>query len=72
MKDDIMVAIGRLEGKVDSLITMIRNHEKILDRHDDRLRILEHSKSHLLGWTSAIASVIAAFAAYLFSKFLQH
>jgi hypothetical protein len=71
MRDDIMVAIGRLEGKVDSLIVMIRNHEKTLERHDDRLRVLEHSKSHLLGWTSAVASVVAAAAAYVFSKIIH-
>lgn len=60
MNEEILMALGRLEGKVDSLITTQAVHNEELARHDKRLRELEQSKSWLLG-AAAAAGGLAAF-----------
>ena len=60
MDNEILIALGRLEGKVDSLITRQALHDEELDRHDKRIRDLEQSKSWILG-ASAAAGAIAAY-----------
>tara|TARA_Y100001937_G_scaffold53497_1_gene73762 strand:- start:5064 stop:5273 length:210 start_codon:yes stop_codon:yes gene_type:complete len=60
MDNEILIALGRLEGKVDALITRQAVHDEELDRHDKRLRDLEQSKAWLLG-ASAAAGALAAF-----------
>ena len=58
----ILVALGRLEGKVDSLITRQAVHDEELQRHDVRLRQLEQGRSWLLG-AAAVIGAIVSFAA---------
>lgn len=60
MDNEILIALGRLEGKVDALITRQAVHDEELDRHDKRLRELEQSKSWLLG-AAAAAGAVAGF-----------
>tara|TARA_R110002050_G_scaffold93862_1_gene195749 strand:+ start:77 stop:295 length:219 start_codon:yes stop_codon:yes gene_type:complete len=60
MDNEILIALGRLEGKVDSLITRQAVHDEELERHDKRIRDLEQSKSWLLG-ASAVAGAAAAY-----------
>lgn len=61
MDNEILIALGRLEGKVDALITRQAIHDEELDRHDKRLRELEQSRAWILG----AAAVIGAVAAFL-------
>tara|TARA_R110002096_G_scaffold79091_2_gene185786 strand:- start:390 stop:599 length:210 start_codon:yes stop_codon:yes gene_type:complete len=61
MDNEILIALGRLEGKVDALISRQAIHDEELDRHDTRLRDLEQSKSWLLG-VAAAAGAVAGFA----------
>lgn len=59
---NILVALGRLEGKVDALISRQNLVDSRIDGHDSRLRELEQSKSWLLGAagvSGALASLIA-------------
>ena len=60
MDNEILIALGRLEGKVDALIARQAIHDEELDRHDKRLRELEQSKSWLLG-VAATAGAVAGF-----------
>ena len=62
--NDILIALGRLEGKVDSLIARQAVHDEELRRHDARIRELEQGKSWLLG----VAAVIGAVASFITSK----
>jgi TolA-binding protein len=62
-----MLAIGRLEGKVDTLIQLQRMQEEQIKNHEDRLRQLEHSKSYAMGIAAAIGAVIST-ATTLLSK----
>ena len=61
MDNEILIALGRLEGTVDALITRQAIHDEELDRHDKRLRELEQSRAWILG----AAAVIGAVAAFL-------
>ncbi len=62
--DDLLLAIGRLEGKVDSILATMKNHSESLDQLDHRVRRLEQSKSWMLG----AAAVIGAAASFFFNK----
>lgn len=56
MNDELLLALGRLEGKVDALITRQTVHDEELDRMDSRLRKLENSRSWLMGASAAIGA----------------
>jgi hypothetical protein len=60
--DQILVALGRLEGKVDALMTRQALHDEDIQRHDVRLRQLEQGRSWLLG-AAAVIGAIASFVA---------
>ena len=62
MNEELLLALGRLEGKVDSLITSLAVHAEELNRLDLRVRNLEQSRSWMLG----AAAVIGAAASFLF------
>ena len=59
--DDLLLAIGRLEGKVDSLLATMRKHDQELTLMDSRIRKLEQHKFLTLG----AAAVIGAVASFL-------
>ena len=59
MNEELLLALGRLEGKVDSLITSLAVHDEELQRLDHRMRQLEQSRSWMLG---AAAVIGAAFS----------
>lgn len=63
--DELFLAIGRLEGKVDSLIAMQTRQSEELKEHDHRLRSLEHSRGYMLGWAAAIGAGVSFVANYL-------
>ncbi len=41
MNEELLLALGRLEGKVDSLITSLAVHDEELQRLENRIRHLE-------------------------------
>jgi hypothetical protein len=55
--DDITFILGRLEGKVDSLLTIYRQQSVEISEHDSRLRKLEAYKAYLIGITVAVATI---------------
>ena len=63
--DELFLAIGRLEDKVDSLLAMQQRTQEELKDHDIRLRSLEHSRGYMLGWAAAIGAVCSIAANYL-------
>lgn len=58
-ESEMMLAIGRLEGKVDTLIQMQRIQEDQIKNHEERLRELEHSRSFTMGMAAAIGAVVS-------------
>jgi hypothetical protein len=58
-ESEIMLAIGRLEGKVDTLIQMQRMQEDQIKNHEERLRQLEHSRSFAMGMAAAVGAGVS-------------
>jgi hypothetical protein len=58
-ESEMMLAIGRLEGKVDTLIQMQRIQEDQIKNHDQRIRELEHSKSFAMGLAAAVGAGVS-------------
>ena len=58
-ESEMMLAIGRREGKVDTLIQMQRIQEDQIKNHEERLRELEHSRSFTMGMAAAVGAVVS-------------
>lgn len=65
MNEEILLAIGRLEGKVDAMLTMVRMQEEQIRMHDERIRELEHSKSFLMGMAALAGAATSAAVTFL-------
>lgn len=64
MNEEILLALGRLEGKVDSMMTSLRVQEQELKVLEKRIRDLENSRAWMLG----AAAVISAIAGLIVKK----
>lgn len=64
---ELLLALGRLEGKVDSLIASDSHHVESFTKHDERLRILENQRSALLGAVSVVSAAVSAGVAWVTS-----
>ena len=58
---DILLALGRLEGKVDALISQELRTRETIDELENRVRSLECCKARLVG----ICTTAGAIASYL-------
>jgi hypothetical protein len=58
---DLMLALGRLEGKMDALLQMQRLHSEELQNQEERIRLLEHSRSFTIG-AAAFAGALSSIA----------
>jgi hypothetical protein len=67
---EIMLAIGRLEGKVDALLQMQRIQEDQIKLHEERIRDLEHSKSFTLGIAATVGAIVS-FSVHLLFKLIS-
>jgi len=62
---DILLALGRLEGKVESLIAMQRSTDDQVNGLDRRIRALELGKSWLMGAAAAIGAATSALISWV-------
>lgn len=58
MNDQVLIALGRLEGKVDAMMASLRAQEQELKVLDGRIRELEKSRAWMLG-AAAVISLIS-------------
>jgi hypothetical protein len=65
LPDDILLALGRLEGKVDALMAQQLRTQDGLDDLDQRVRGLENQRALLIG----ACTVIATLASYTVSLY---
>lgn len=65
---DILIALGRLEGKVESLIHLQRAHAEDMERMEHRVRILEQGKAALLGGAMVVGSIAATLVSWIFKS----
>ena len=68
--DELFLAIGRLEGKVDSLLAMQGHQQEELKDHDARLRNLEHARGYVMGVSAAIGAIVSVAGTWL-AKLMQ-
>ena len=54
--DQVLLALGRLEGKVDALMSQQSKHQVDMDSLDVRVRHLEGSKALLFGACAVLAT----------------
>jgi|LauGreDrversion4_2_1035121.scaffolds.fasta_scaffold1510431_2 hypothetical protein len=57
---EVMLALGRLEGKMDAILQMQRIQEEQLKSHDERIRELEHSRAFIFGMAALVGAVASA------------
>lgn len=69
--DELFLAIGRLEGKVDSLLSLQGAQQEQIKEHDNRIRALEYAKGHLMGYAAAIGAG-CGFAMNYAIRFFSH
>lgn len=62
---ELSFILGRLEGKVDSLLAISKIQQSTLTEHDERLRQLEHYKAYVLGVTIAVGSLVSYLTQFL-------
>ena len=64
-QDDLLFAMGRLEGKVDALLSSIRKHDQELSQLETRLRQLEQYKFLTLGAAGVVDGVVSALMQFI-------
>jgi len=57
--DNLFLHLGRLEGKVDAILSNQTLMANELNEHDKRIGKLEHHHSWFLGASAVVASVVA-------------
>jgi len=65
MNEEILVALGRLEGKVDALITRQSLVDEELSRQEKRIRSLEQSKSYVIGAAAMVGAAVSLLVRFL-------
>ncbi len=60
--DSILLILGRLEGKVDALVSAVGVHEENVEKLEERVRILENARAKVIGISAGLASVISMVA----------
>lgn len=58
MNEEILIALGRLEGKMDAMMTSLRIQEEELKVLDSRIRDLEQSKAWLVGAAAVVSAIV--------------
>lgn len=69
--EQLFLTLGRLEGKVDTLLSLQKVQEEQIKEHDSRIRALENSKAFLMGVSAVIGAAVSA-AFNLLSKAFTH
>lgn len=65
---EILLALGRLEGKVEALLQMQSNQDKALNDLDKRVRLLEQGKAAFYGGAAVIGASAAAVISWVFKE----
>ena len=66
--ENLFLALGRLEGKVDSILALQKAQEEQIKEHDHRLRALESSKAFLMGGAAIVGAAASTFVNFLINK----
>lgn len=62
MADEVQRALGRIEGKLDSVLTDRAEDQKRLNNHSNRIKSLELWRSWTIGACAAVGALWAIFS----------
>ncbi|NJL70250.1 MAG: hypothetical protein HC888_00955 [Candidatus Competibacteraceae bacterium] len=62
---ELLLLLGRIDGKMDSVLLRLEHNDKIHDDLDKRLTSLEKWRAYILGVAAVISALVATFAAKL-------
>lgn len=57
---EVLIGIGRLEGRVEQFLAHQTRQDERLNNHCDRLTNLERGYSRVLGWAAGVAAAVGA------------
>ena len=70
LQNDVYLILGRLEGKLDSVMTITEKQWDSIDQHDRRLKRLERDKSLVYG-AAAVLGLLGSLVIWVISHFMR-
>ena len=70
LQNDVYLILGRLEGKLDSVMTIIEKQWDSIEKHDKRLKRLERDKSLVYG-AAAVLGLLGSLVIWVISHFMR-
>lgn len=70
-QDGVQRALGRIEGKIDGIVSHIEKVDTLLKTHDDKINLLETFRDNLTGKIS-ILGAIAGIIGFLITKVINY
>ncbi len=58
-QNQILLALGEIKGQISGFISALNAQSARAEKHDERLRSLENSRSKTLGYTAGVAGVVS-------------
>ena len=55
---NVMLLLGRIDGKLDSALSRIDQHDNTLEKHDERITKLETGKALAMGVAAAVSTAV--------------
>ena len=70
LQNDVYLILGRLEGKLDSVMTITEKQWDSIDQHDKRLKRLVRDKSVVYG-AAAVLGLLGSLVIWVISHFMR-
>jgi hypothetical protein len=67
---DMYLILGRLEGKLDSLMVVTEKQWDTIEKHDTRIKKLENDR-HMVYGAAAVLGVIGSVVIWVISNFVR-
>ena len=68
---DMYLILGRLEGKLDSVMTITEKQWDTIEKHDSRIKKLEKDRHTIYG-AAAVLGVIGSIVIWVISNFVRN
>jgi hypothetical protein len=70
LDNDMYLILGRLEGKLDSLMVITEKQWDTIEKHDTRIKKLEKDR-HMVYGAAAVLGVIGSVVIWVISNFVR-
>ena len=65
---NVILLLGRIDGKLDCSLSRIDQHDDTLEKHDERITNLETGKAWVLGYAAAVSGAIGLAFEFLLKR----